>query len=148
MHVFVYGTLRPGGQHWASLSPWVRAVGATGVLDGHHLFAGPAYPLAAPAPAGWGPATGVVGEAVEVDDSAAGEVLEHLDAVEGAPELFRRVQVAGMWLYLATAATLLEVAGQAVASGDWFDVEPSARGAWERALAMPYGGPTCRYGPP
>jgi len=148
VRLFVYGTLRPGGRFWDRLAPWVREVGATGTLRGHSLFAGPDYPLAAPAPDGWGPATGVVGEPVVVDDAAAEEALAVVDTIEGAPELFQRVAVAdGMWVYVATPATLLEVAGVEVPTGDWFDARPAARAAWETALAVPYPGPTCSYDP-
>lgn len=148
MRLFVYGTLRPGGRFWEQIADLVSAVGSTGTLTGYRLIAGPSYPLATPAPDGEFPTTGVVGEPVEVDDAVAGQLLAITDTIEGAPELFGRVEVAGMWCYLATPQTLVEVGGTPVASGDWFDVDPSAREAWEAALAMPYVGPTCRYGPP
>lgn len=147
MKFFVYGTLRPGGQFWQRVAHRVTSVGATGTLGGHSLFAGPTYPLAAPAPEGWGPATGVVGEQVEVADDDAEAVLAELDAIEGAPDLFARVLVGDMWVYLATAQTLLEVAPRPVPTGDWFDARPPAQVAWEAALATPYTGPTCVYGP-
>jgi gamma-glutamylcyclotransferase (GGCT)/AIG2-like uncharacterized protein YtfP len=144
---FVYGTLRPGGQYWPRLAPWVVSVGETGTLRGHSLFAGPAYPLAAPTPEGWGPATGVVGEPVEVADDDAAEVLAELDTIEGAPQLFYRVLAGELWVYLATPETLLDVAPRPVPTGDWFDARPSAQVAWESALATPYLGSRCVYEP-
>jgi len=88
-----------------------------------------------------------VGEPVEVDDADAEAVLAELDAIEGAPDLFSRVLIGDLWVYLATPATLLDLAPRPVPTGDWFDARPSARVAWESALATAYAGPTRTYGP-
>ena len=154
MVIFVYGTLRPGGLFWDQLAPWVSEVGPTGVLGGHRLLAGDDYPLAVPAPHGAegaddaeGP-VGVVGEPVVVAGEHAAGALRVVDAIEGVPDLFTRVEVGGLWVYVATPDTRLTAGLRVVASGDWFDVEPGAARAWEATLGTPYLGPTCRYGPP
>lgn len=141
MNLFVYGTLRPGGRFWSQVAPWVDDVSATVRLDGLNLFAGPGYPLAAESPEGWGAARGVVGEVLSVDDATSSEALGVVDRIEGEPHLFRRIERGGWWAYVATPSTLLDLAGQPIPTGDWFDLDTGAREAWEETLRRAYVGP-------
>jgi len=169
VRVFVYGTLRPGGVFWAqALAGRVTNVSATVRIDGLHLIDGPGYPLAvrgdddlrvdAGAGAGAGAvagvagdiaggrASGVVGEVVDVPLSLATAVLADLDRIEGVPALFERIRIGGVWVYMASARTAtltstgLAAGGTLVVSGDWFDVAPTARAAWEREMGRSYVG--------
>lgn len=87
--VFVYGTLKAGGDLHAAL----RGAPLVGkrCLTGFRLYdTGFGYPAAVEGP-------GLLyGEVYEVTE----EVLATLDAVEGVPDLYRRVDVEGLWVYL------------------------------------------------
>jgi gamma-glutamylcyclotransferase (GGCT)/AIG2-like uncharacterized protein YtfP len=155
--VFVYGTLRPGGRFWNQvLASRAVVVSPPQRLMGLALLAGPGFPLAvrcepsadgsppASAPAevtAVHPCTGIVGECVTVSDADLAGVLSDLDQVEGVPDLFERVRVAGLWMYLATNATIASHRGQPVTTGDWLDWDRDARCAWEHDRGHPYPQP-------
>jgi gamma-glutamylcyclotransferase (GGCT)/AIG2-like uncharacterized protein YtfP len=170
MHVFVYGTLRPGGRfHDTGFEDDAVAVTGPVRLSGLALHEGPGWPLTVA-----NPDATVVGEVITVAESAAAKVLERLDAIEGAPILFERHLLAspvalmrstpplttplprapegvttgdplgltvGVWLYVATLSTIRDHAGPQIPSGDWFDLDPAAREAWERTLGRRYEAP-------
>lgn len=126
--VFVYGTLRPGGQRWqghladhvAAVEP-ARLVGAT-------LHLGPGYPVMVDCSA----PKDVVGDLAWLAPADADDVIARLDEVEGhvpgGPDnLFERVRrtvttEAGTvvaWTYVA--GPMLAVAPlRELPSGDWF----------------------------
>jgi gamma-glutamylcyclotransferase (GGCT)/AIG2-like uncharacterized protein YtfP len=159
VRVFVYGTLRPGGVFWTqALAGRVTNVSATVRIDGLHLIDGPGYPLAvrgdgdarvdtdADAGAAGGRASGVVGEVVDVPLPLATAVMADLDRIEGVPALFERIDIDGVWVYVASTGAAqatrpgMPTAGTLVTSGDWFDVAPTARAAWEREMGRGYIG--------
>lgn len=146
MQVFVYGTLRAGGRYWPhALGSCVDAVSPTVTMPGLDLFEGPGYPLAATSPDGCG--TGVVGEVVTIATPWVGVVLAELDRIEGHPGLFLRVERDGVWTYVATPSTLLDVAGPQIPSGDWFAVDTEACRAWSTELGRTYIGSTSMFPP-
>lgn len=163
VRVFVYGTLRPGGVFWTqALAGRVTNVSATVRINGLSLIDGPGYPLAVRGDgdacvaidAGSGPdadaagewASGVVGEVVDVPVALAATVLADLDRIEGVPALFERISIDGVWVYVASTGTAqvtrpgMPTTGTLVTSGDWFDVAPTARAAWEREMGRGYVG--------
>lgn len=148
-HLFVYGTLRPGGPYWQEfLAGWDLPTSDTTRLADLVLVAGPGYPLAVrrhePAGAelpGLSTAAGVVGEVVTVPDAASNELFRDLDALEGVPELFTRECVDGLWVYLATPATVADLGGEILSHGDWLLADDSTRAGWEQVRGCPYGPP-------
>ena len=133
--VFVYGTLRPGGRFWhQALAGRVAAVGPTVRLPGLQLWDGPGFPLAV----GGGTVKSVVGEVVSIVPGHAAGVMADLDRIEAVGELFDRVDRDGVWVYVATASGLSACGAERIASGDWFDVDPEARAAWEQLMGVPY----------
>lgn len=149
VRVFVYGTLRPGGNYWnQALAGRVTSVSATVRIDGLHLIDGPGYPMAVrgDGDVAGGRASGVVGEVVDVPLPLAATVLADLDHIEGVPALFERIDIDGVWVYVASTGTApvtrpgMPTAGTLVTSGDWFDVAPTARAAWEREMGRGYVG--------
>jgi gamma-glutamylcyclotransferase (GGCT)/AIG2-like uncharacterized protein YtfP len=146
MRLFVYGTLRPGGRYWAEeLSAYVEAVSPTVIMPGLDLFGGPGFPIAATNPLGDDAATGVVGEVVAAQPKWTGVVLERLDVIEGHPRLFERVERDGVWVYVATPATLDRLGTRQVPSGDWFDLDDDAQRAWSAEVGRQYVGPAAPY---
>jgi gamma-glutamylcyclotransferase (GGCT)/AIG2-like uncharacterized protein YtfP len=164
--VFVYGTLRPGGVFWfQALAGRVSAVSSTVRVAGLHLVNGPGYPMAVRAvtqeSSSQGmPPSGVVGEVVDIPMPLARAVLADLDRIEGVPHLFERITIDGVCVYVAAASAagragdgtlgadtpsesvaVTGVAiGSVVASGDWFDVAPAARHAWQVEMGRDYSG--------
>ncbi len=73
-------------------------------------------------------------------------MLADLDRIEGVPALFERIDIDGVWVYVASTGTAqvtrpgMPTAGTLVTSGDWFDVAPTARAAWEREMGRGYVG--------
>jgi hypothetical protein len=104
------------------------------------------------------PPSGVVGEIVNIPTPLARAVLSDLDRIEGVPHLFERITMDSVWVYVATADTdgrsvgaatgasseaLDESAlamGSVVTTGDWFDVAPAARRAWQTEMGRDYSG--------
>lgn len=151
VRVFVYGTLRPGGVFWTqALVGRVTNVSDTMRIGGLHLIDGPSYPLAVRGDGGddaaGGRASGVVGEVVDVPVALAATVLADLDRIEGVPALFERISIDGVWVYVASTGIAhvtrpgRPTTGTLVNSGDWFDVAPTARAAWEREMGRGYVG--------
>jgi hypothetical protein len=78
---------------------------------------------------------------VGVPDGIASEVFGDLDVLEGAPELFTRELVDGLWVYLATPATVADLGGEVLTHGDWLLTDDPSRDAWEQVRGCPYGPP-------
>lgn len=104
--VFVYGTLMAGGEFHGALGG-SRFAGKR-CLTGFRLYdTGLGYPAATEGP-------GLLyGEVYEV----APETLATLDAVEGVPDLYRRVLVEDLWVYLWAGPVLEEF--RPVPEGFW-----------------------------
>ena len=105
--VFVYGTLKAGGEFHGALSG-ARFLGARS-LTGFRLYdTGFGYPAAVAGP-------GILhGEVYEVPEATLGI----LDAVEGAPDLFRRIDVDGLWVYV-WAGPIQEETFRPIPRGAW-----------------------------
>lgn len=126
--VFVYGTLRPGGQRWQGHLAEHVAAAEPARLVGARLHLAPGYPVMVDDTE----SREVVGDVVWLAPAAVDHVLPLLDEVEGhtpgAPDnLYERVRrtvttAAGpvaAWTYVA--GPLMDVATLAVLpSGDWF----------------------------
>jgi gamma-glutamylcyclotransferase (GGCT)/AIG2-like uncharacterized protein YtfP len=145
--LFVYGTLRPGGRYWQEfLAGRDLPMSAPTRVADLVLLAGPGYPLAVRRHdlAGAGllapdSAAGVVGEVITVPGGASNELLDDLDALEGVPELFTRECIDGLWVYLATPATVANLGGEILTHGDWLLTDDPSRDAWEQVRDCPYG---------
>lgn len=126
--VFVYGTLRPGGQRWRGhLADHVAAV-EPACLTGARLHLGPGYPVMVDA----SPPEAVVGDLVWLSPATVADTIATLDQVEGhtpgaQDNLYERVRrtvttsigPVVAWTYVA--GPLLDVTGLAdIPSGDWF----------------------------
>ena len=82
-HLFVYGTLAPGGEAWPVLAPWVEGEPRGDTVGGSLYDTGRGYPAATfPAPAA---ASGslVHGFVVALDARGADAALAALDRYEG-----------------------------------------------------------------
>jgi hypothetical protein len=102
------------------------------------------------------PPSGVVGEIVNIPTPLARAVLGDLDRIEGVPHLFERITMDSVWVYVATADTAGRsvsagtgsgtwdesalAMGSVVTTGDWFDVAPAARRAWQTEMGRDYSG--------
>lgn len=131
MHVFTYGTLRPGKPNYRLLAG--RTIDEfTATADGIALLAGPGFPYAIP-----DPGSETIGTLCVIADDQAAAVLRRLDALEGYRPNDRRGShyirqqwpvtyhaVGGQrrtctaWIYLAGADRF--AAGlRRIPSGDW-----------------------------
>ncbi|HEY7628760.1 MAG TPA: gamma-glutamylcyclotransferase family protein [Ilumatobacteraceae bacterium] len=89
VHLFVYGTLRPGQQRWPFLEPFVVDEGADAVVEGTLFDTGNGYPAARFDRNG-----DIHGRLYELRAGRIDEALQRLDEVEGAvTDLFHRVEV-------------------------------------------------------
>ncbi|WP_307791320.1 gamma-glutamylcyclotransferase family protein [Streptomyces actuosus] len=129
---FVYGTLRPGEPHHATLLSGRTRREEPGRLPGAVLYDGPGYPYAVEDPGGV-----VTGELVTAEPEDYGELLTKLDRLEefrpGDPlrSLYERVErhvvrdadgtSVRAWVYLAapTVAARLRARGRPIEGGDW-----------------------------
>ncbi|UNO42114.1 gamma-glutamylcyclotransferase [Streptomyces sp. MST-110588] len=128
---FVYGTLRPGGIHYAWALRGRTASEEPAQVGGALLFDGPGYPYAVAGPAG----AVVHGDLVLPRAADHDEVRAVLDRLEGyvpgaRQNVYERVAVTAVradggtvraWMYLAgePLATRLRAGGTLIPGGDW-----------------------------
>lgn len=128
---FVYGTLRPGQQHYAWALRGRTASEESASLSGLVLYEGPGFPYAVEC-AGEG---GVRGDLVWPEAARYDEVLDVLDELEdytpgGTRNVYERVITEATrrdgggvraWVYVAAAplAARLRSTGTVIAGGDW-----------------------------
>ena len=116
-HLFVYGTLRPGGTRWGVLRPFVMGDGVADQAAGDLYDTGLAYPAAV-----FGGAGRIVGATFELIGDSLDEALAVLDAIEGTVGgLYRRVAIRtcsgqSAWAYEYGSGLKLSP----ITSGDWF----------------------------
>lgn len=119
-HLFVYGTLRPGGGAFDSVLGHFAVSVSEAVLEDHALFGrGLPYPFVTPEPG-----ARVVGALVELPPGRLEQALSALDAYEG--DEYRRLVVdvgdlgdtVRAHLYVAAPHVELDQASR-IPSGDW-----------------------------
>ena len=117
IHLFVYGTLRPGDVRWPILQPLVTGVGVADEVDGELYDTGFDYPAAV-----FGGTGRIVGQTFELTSHTLDHALAVLDEEEGAVDgLYCRVAIRtrggrDAWAYeYGAGLTLIPIA-----SGDWF----------------------------
>lgn len=119
-HLFVYGTLRPGGGAFDSMLGHFAVSVSEAVLEGHALFGrNLPYPFVAPEPD-----ARVVGALVELPPGRLEQALSALDAYEG--DEYRRLVVdvgdpddtVRAHVYVAAPHVELDQASR-IDSGDW-----------------------------
>lgn len=131
---FVYGTLRPGQQHYAWALRGRTASEEAATLGGLFLYEGPGYPYAVRCVAGE-PGTRVRGDLVWPGPAHYDEVLRVLDELEdhtpgGRHNRYERVisevtrrdgGTVAAWVYVAadSLAARLRSTGTVIAGGDW-----------------------------
>jgi gamma-glutamylcyclotransferase (GGCT)/AIG2-like uncharacterized protein YtfP len=117
IHVFVYGTLRPGDVRWPLLRPFVVGHGIADEVDGVLYDTGLDYPAAM-----FGGTGRIVGETFELVSATLEHALAVLDEEEDTVDgLYRRVAIRTrngrqVWAYEYGAGLELSP----IASGDWF----------------------------
>ena len=117
IHVFVYGTLRPGDVRWPLLQPFVVGDGVADEVDGELFDTGLDYPAAV-----FGGTGRIVGQTFELVAETLDHALAVLDEEEDTVDgLYRRVVIRTrngheVWAY--EYGTGLELSP--IASGDWF----------------------------
>lgn len=119
-HLFVYGTLRPGGGAFASVLEPVAVSVCDAVLEDHALYGrGLPYPFVRPEPG-----ARVVGALVELHPGRLEQALSTLDDYEGDEYRRSMVDVGGSddtvraHLYVAAPRVELDAASR-IDSGDW-----------------------------
>lgn len=116
-HLFVYGTLRPGGVRWQHLAPFVVGDGVHTTTAGDVYDTGLEYPAAM-----FGGEQSIHGRVYELHPARVDDALAHLDEVEGAVRgLYHRVTVVtdsghSAWAYQCGEAALLV---RRIECGDW-----------------------------
>jgi gamma-glutamylcyclotransferase (GGCT)/AIG2-like uncharacterized protein YtfP len=121
LHLFVYGTLRPGDVRWWILEPFVADGGVDDTAPGDVYDTGLDYPAAI-----FGGAGTIVGRTYELRADLVEMALAVLDHEEDTVAgLYRRVRVVtdrgtDAWAY--AYGTGLELTS--IPSGDWFDRPP------------------------
>jgi gamma-glutamylcyclotransferase (GGCT)/AIG2-like uncharacterized protein YtfP len=117
IHVFVYGTLRPGDVRWPLLRPFVVGDGVADEVDGELYDTGLDYPAAV-----FGGTGRIVGQTFELVADTLDDALAVLDEEEDTVDgLYRRVAIRtrnghDVWAY--EYGTGLELSP--ITSGDWF----------------------------
>jgi gamma-glutamylcyclotransferase (GGCT)/AIG2-like uncharacterized protein YtfP len=117
VHLFVYGTLRPGEVRWQHLAPFVVGEGIDTAVAGALYDTGLDYPAAMFAEAGR-----ILGRVYSLDAARLGDALAHLDEVESAVRgLYARVTVETesghtAWAYQCGEPALLVTR---IPGGDW-----------------------------
>ena len=117
IHLFVYGTLRPGDVRWPLLRPFVVGRGDADEVDGELYDTGLDYPAAV-----FGGTGRIVGQTFELVADTIDHALAVLDEEEDTVDgLYRRVAIRTrsgreVWAYeYGTGLTLVPIT-----SGDWF----------------------------
>lgn len=117
LHLFVYGTLRPGDVRWSFLSPWVVDGGVDDMVTGRLFDTGLDYPAAI-----FGPGGTVIGRTYELHTATVHDALRIIDDEEDTVlGLYRRVEVTTArgtraWAYeYGSGLDLVPIP-----SGDWF----------------------------
>jgi gamma-glutamylcyclotransferase (GGCT)/AIG2-like uncharacterized protein YtfP len=122
VHLFVYGTLRPGEVRWHHLRPYVVDDGWPDRVAGLLYDTGLDYPAAVFTRDGTGDGT-VSGQTFELEESTMAECLARLDDEEDTVDgLYRRVVV----------VTEAGVQAWAYAYGDGLELTPIPSGDWLR----------------
>jgi gamma-glutamylcyclotransferase (GGCT)/AIG2-like uncharacterized protein YtfP len=117
VHLFVYGTLRPGEVRWQHLAPFVVGDGIDTATGGALFDTGLDYPAAM-----FGDEGRILGRVYTLDAARLGDALAHLDDVESAVRgLYARVTVATesghtAWAYQCGEPALLV---SPIPGGDW-----------------------------
>jgi gamma-glutamylcyclotransferase (GGCT)/AIG2-like uncharacterized protein YtfP len=123
VHLFVYGTLRPGDVRWPLLQPFVVGHGVTDEVDGELYDTGLDYPAAV-----FGGTGRIVGQTFEFITETLEFALAVLDEEEDAGGMYRRTLIRtrgghDAWAY-EYGADLTELNGgrplALITSGDWF----------------------------
>lgn len=121
VHLFVYGTLRPGDVRWSFLEPWVIDTGVDDSVRGRLYDTGLDYPAAI-----FGHGGAVIGRTYELRLDTIDEALRVLDEEEDTVlGLYRRVEVdtasgRRAWAYeYGSGLDLTPIPG-----GDWFVRRP------------------------
>lgn len=118
LHLFVYGTLRPGDVRWPILAPYVAGDGVVDATPGTLYDTDIGFPAAR-----FGDGGTVTGLTYELLADTADEALDVLDAEEATVDgLYRRISVRTSsgrraWAYEYGSGLRLTP----IASGDWFD---------------------------
>lgn len=117
VHLFVYGTLRPGDVRWPVLAPWVVDDGVDDTVTGWLFDTGLEYPAAV-----FGPDGTIVGRTYELALATLDEALRVIDEEEDTVlGLYRRVTVRtgrGRHAWAYEYGTGLDLTP--IPSGDWF----------------------------
>lgn len=118
IHVFVYGTLRPGDVRWPILEPFVADRGVPDTAAGRVFDTGRDYPAAI-----FGGEDVIRGRTYELRADRIADALAVLDHEESSVEgLFRRVDITtgrGVPAWAYAYGRGLELTP--ISSGDWFD---------------------------
>jgi gamma-glutamylcyclotransferase (GGCT)/AIG2-like uncharacterized protein YtfP len=118
VHLFVYGTLRPGDVRWPLLAPYVAGDGVADSVDGTLYDTGVGYPAAR-----FGTGDAIRGLTYELLTDTVSVALELLDVEEATVEgLYRRVLLttsAGHRAWAYEYGSGLELTP--IRSGDWFE---------------------------
>ena len=118
VHLFVYGTLRPGDVRWPLLAPYVAGDGVADAADGTLFDMGVGYPAAR-----FWTGRAIRGLTYELVADTIDVALETLDVEEATVEgLYRRVLLTTLgghraWAYEYGSGLALTP----IASGDWYD---------------------------
>ena len=127
MHLFVYGTLRPGEVRWHHLAPFVADEGELDSVAGRLFDTGLGYPAASfSIDAATESLDSISGVTFRLAASTYGEAIVHLDEVEGAVRgLYRRAEVitargVRAWVYeYGVDPDDPDIALIRIAGGDW-----------------------------
>jgi gamma-glutamylcyclotransferase (GGCT)/AIG2-like uncharacterized protein YtfP len=121
VHLFVYGTLRPGESRWRHLQPYVVDDGFVDAAVGRLYDTGQGYPAAMFGEHDTAGPTVIRGHTFGLLENSLAQALDHLDAVEGAVRgLYRRIVVsttAGVQAFAYEYGGGLDLAP--ITSGDW-----------------------------
>lgn len=129
VHVFVYGTLRPGDVRWSFLEPFVTDGGIADSVDGSLFDTGEDYPAAtfAPTPTGNGTGSNLIhGRTFRITETLLDECLAVLDVEEDTVAgRYRRVAIttqAGLDVWAYEYGFGMDLVP--IPSGDWFEHRP------------------------
>lgn len=116
VHLFVYGTLRPGDVRWSFLEPWVVDDGVDDAVPGSLYDTGLGYPAAIFDGRGT-----ILGRTYELRRATLDEALAVIDEEEGTVSgLYHRVEV----------RTRTGIDAWAYSYGSGLDLTPIAGGDW------------------
>jgi len=125
VHVFVYGTLRPGDVRWSFLEPFVTDGGIADSVDGWLFDTGEDYPAATFAVNGSGSKV-IHGRTFRIAETVLDECLAVLDVEEDTVAgRYRRVAIttqAGVDVWAYEYGFGMDLVP--IPSGDWFEHRP------------------------